>query len=326
MKKILYVLAAAFSLMNLTACMDDWDEPNTDNFIITSPTSVGEVNTTIGEIKDLYCAGKTGKIVNDYNYWTEITEDKVLEGVIVANDCGGNLYQTLLVRKIDESLSDVQNRDQAIILSIRHTWLTPYFPVGQRIKINLKGLYVGCNSGEAKIGQPYYTSSGNFRLGPALLDMCKTNIELVGKADPTLAECKPVLRDPSWLRATANRTYKYSPQLASVVGRLEAMDPANKDVAEAKSGTNYLTPDVLEPLPKIFAPEAHADKGYGVDRILLNNENNTKVYVRTSTQNDIAFTLLPEGYWSYTGILSVNTYDNVWQIQLRSLDDLQEAE
>lgn len=191
MKKILYVLAAAFSLMNLTACMDDWDEPNTDNFIITSPTSVGEVNTTIGEIKDLYCAGKTGKIVNDYNYWTEITEDKVLEGVIVANDCGGNLYQTLLVRKIDESLSDVQNRDQAIILSIRHTWLTPYFPVGQRIKINLKGLYVGCNSGEAKIGQPYYTSSGNFRLGPALLDMCKTNIELVGKADPTPPSASP---------------------------------------------------------------------------------------------------------------------------------------
>lgn len=177
MKKIIYMLAAAFTLMSFTACMDDWDAPNTDNFIITSPVSVGEVNTTIGELKEAYCAEPCGTVVNNYNYFTRIDENKVVDGVIVANDCGGNLYQTLLVRKIDNSLADETARDQAIILSIRHTWLTPYFPVGQRVKINLKGLYVGCNSGGAKIGQPYYTSSGNYRLGPAVLQMCSTNIE-----------------------------------------------------------------------------------------------------------------------------------------------------
>lgn len=293
MNKLFKLFAAAFALFALTACMDDYDEPNTDGYLITSPTSIGEVNYSIAELKQ----GKSA-LFSQTNAFEQVKEDLILEGVVAANDCGGNLYQTLLIRHIDtEKPADDPTRDQAIVLAVKHTWLTPYFQLGQRIKVNLKGLYIGVYSKLPKIGQPYYTSSGNLRLGPILLQLCQTNVELVGKPDPDCAECQPVALSPEWLRASANKTYMNYPQLVTIKGSIQEAD------GEA-----------------IFAPDELKDAGYGVDRTLVNSENNTKVTIRTSTQNDIAFTVMPQGEHSFTGLLSI--YNN-WQIQLRSVEDIQ---
>lgn len=285
-------MVAVLTIGSLTACMDDYDEPNTDDYLITSPTSIGDVNYSIAELKQ-----EKSSLLGQTNAFEQVKEDLILEGVVAANDCGGNLYQTLLIRQIDNSkAADDPARDQAIVLAVKHTWLTPYFPLGQRIKINLKGLYIGVYSKLPKIGQPYYTSSGNLRLGPILLQLCQTNVELVGKPDPTCAECQPIERSPEWLRASENKNALNYPQLVTVKGTL----------AEADGKA-------------IFAPEELQDAGYGVDRTLTNEVNNTKVTIRTSTKNDIAFTVMPQGEHSFTGLLSV--YNN-WQIQLRSVDDI----
>lgn len=292
MNKFLKFMVAVLTIGSLTACMDDYDEPNTDDYLITSPTSIGDVNYSIAELKQ-----EKSSLLGQTNAFEQVKEDLILEGVVAANDCGGNLYQTLLIRQIDNSkAADDPARDQAIVLAVKHTWLTPYFPLGQRIKINLKGLYIGVYSKLPKIGQPYYTSSGNLRLGPILLQLCQTNVELVGKPDPTCAECQPIERSPEWLRASENKNALNYPQLVTVKGTL----------AEADGKA-------------IFAPEELQDAGYGVDRTLTNEVNNTKVTIRTSTKNDIAFTVMPQGEHSFTGLLSV--YNN-WQIQLRSVDDI----
>ena len=285
-------MVAVLTFGSLTACMDDYDEPNTDDYLITSPTSIGEVNYSIAKLKQ-----DKSSLFAQTNAFEQVKEDLILEGVVAANDCGGNLYQTLLIRHIDTNKpADDPSRDQAIVLAVKHTWLTPYFPVGQRIKVNLKGLYIGVYSKLPKIGQPYYTSSGNRRLGPILLQLCQTNIELVGKPEPSCAECQPIERSPEWLRASENKTPQNYPQLVTVKGT----------IAEADGKA-------------IFAPEELQDAGYGVDRTLTNAVNNTKVTIRTSTKNDIAFTIMPQGEHSYTGLLSI--YNN-WQIQLRSVDDI----
>lgn len=285
-------MVAVLTFGSLTACMDDYDEPNTDDYLITSPTSIGEVNYSIAKLKQ-----DKSSLFAQTNAFEQVKEDLILEGVVAANDCGGNLYQTLLIRHIDTNRpADDPSRDQAIVLAVKHTWLTPYFPVGQRIKVNLKGLYIGVYSKLPKIGQPYYTSSGNLRLGPILLQLCQTNIELVGKPEPSCAECQPIERSPEWLRASENKTPQNYPQLVTVKGT----------IAEADGKA-------------IFAPEELQDAGYGVDRTLTNAVNNTKVTIRTSTKNDIAFTIMPQGEHSYTGLLSI--YNN-WQIQLRSVDDI----
>ena len=62
MKKIfsLFLLCGSFAL-SLTSCMDKHDEPNTDEYILTCD-SVGEVNTTIAQVKQRFCASnKTTK-------------------------------------------------------------------------------------------------------------------------------------------------------------------------------------------------------------------------------------------------------------------------
>lgn len=292
MKKIFKLFMAAFAVFGLTACMDEYDEPNTDAFLTTSPVSVGEVNYSIAQLKQ-----DKASLFSQNNAFEQVTDDLVIEGVVAANDEGGNLYQTLLLRDIDTS-RDANDplRDQAIVLAVKTTWLTPYFPLGQRVKVNLKGLYIGVYSKLPKIGQPYYTSSGNLRLGPMLLQLCSTNVELVGKPDPDCAELKPVELSPAWLRASGNQNYMNYPQLVTVTGTLAEAD------GEA-----------------IFAPEDLQDAGYGVDRTLTNSVNNTKVTIRTSTQNDIAFTIMPQGEHSFTGLLS---YYSNWQVQLRSVNDI----
>ena len=293
LNKIFPMALAAFALTAFTACMDDVDEPNTDGYLITSKTDIGEVNYSIAQLKNEHSS-----LFGQTNAFEQVKEDLIIEGVVAANDCGGNLYQTVLIRHIDETKPESDaDRDQAIVLGVKHTWLTPYFQLGQRVKVNLKGLYIGCYSKLPKIGQPYYTSSGNLRLGPMLLQLCATNVQLVGTPDPSCAECQPIELSPEWLRTTAYRNYKNYPQLVTVKGTIQEAD------GEA-----------------IFAPESLQDAGYGVDRTLVNSENNTKVTIRTSTQNDISFTVMPQGEHSFTGLLS---YYSNWQVQLRSVNDIQ---
>lgn len=290
--KLSNLLLAALLVLPLGACMDDHDEPDTDKYLVTSPTDIGAVNGSIAQLK-----ADNSDLFTQSNAFVAVTTDSIIEGVVCANDEGGNLYQTLLLRHIDTSRPESDPlRDQAIVLAIKNTWLTPYFPVGQRLKVNLKGLYVGCYSKLPKIGQPYYTSSGNLRLGPMLFEMCRTNIQLVGQPDPSCAECQPIERDPAWLRASANQTYLNYPQLVTVKGTLQE--------ADGKA---------------TFAPDALKDAGYGVDRTLTNSVNNTKVTIRTSTQNDISYAVMPQGEHSFTGLLS---YYSNWQVQLRSLSDI----
>lgn len=292
MKKIFSSLLIGFcSALALTSCVNDADDPDTSDFLITSPSSIGETNYSIAQLK-----ADNSSLFSQTNAFEKVDDDLILEGVVAANDISGNLYQTLLIRDIDASAGT----DQAIVLAVKNTCLYPYFQLGQRIKVNLKGLYIGCYSKLPKIGQPYYTSSGNLRLGPILLQLCQTNVELVGEPDPSCAECQPVELSPEWLRATANRTYMNYPQLVTVKGTIEEAD-----------GT------------AIFAPDDLKDAGYGVDRTITNSVNNTKVTLRTSTQNEISFIVMPTDERKYTGLLS---YYSQWQIQLRSADDIAPAE
>jgi len=201
MKKYLYIPLCTV-LLTLCACMDNHDEPNTDEVLVTSATSVGDVNTTIGELKAKYCKNSSGADFtrNNSNFFTKIEEDVVITGVVAANDISGNLYQTILLRNIE-----TDGTDQSIILGIKTSGLYNYFPLGQRIKVNLKNLYVGCYSKVPKIGEPYYTSYGNLNLGAMLFDRCATNIELVGKPNASAPELTPVVPTDSWLRSSSNK-------------------------------------------------------------------------------------------------------------------------
>lgn len=314
MRKIYYFLAVLTGTMALTGCMDNTEEPNTEDFVITSPTSIGETNTTIYQVKKEFSSYMTNN-----NTDVKVERDLIFEGVVVANDDGGNLYQTLILRDINPNATG-DAHDQCIQIGIRNSWLSPYFKRGQRVKINLNGLWVGNYSKVPKVGQPYYTSAGNRRLGPMLFDMCATNIELVGAPNPDAPELTPIDctqgEGLSWLKDSKNQNPMNAPRLVTVKGTIDEVQ--GKQAERASTGE---LSGKKEPLPKIFAPEALYDAGYGVDRTVSINSS-LKLVLRTSTQNDISFLPIPADTRSYTGLL---TYYDSWQIQLRHVEDIYPA-
>lgn len=307
-----------------SACMDDVDDPviadlTAENVAVTAPVdSMPAVNTTLYDVKERYAS-----YLSTNNTWTEVTRDLVFEAVVVANDISGNLYQTLLLRDIDTT----RGTDACLVLAVKNSCLFPYFSLGQRIRVNLNGLYIGNYSYVPRIGQPYWTSvittgssTGNYRLGPVLFECLRTHVALIGSPNTSAPELTP--RDFTsasgelWLTDYSNQNYRNCPMLGRVRGYIKEMYKAYRDIAESGE---YLTGK--EPLPKIFAPEVLEDQGYGVDRtLMLLTQSGRSVSIRTSTGNDISFLPLPADTCSYTGMLS---YYSGWQIQLRDTADIQ---
>lgn len=309
MKKIFFLFAAAMMAFSMTSCLDQSEEPDVQDYTITA-SNIPAANTTIAAMKE-----KFSSQMSTNNTFKQVNEDIIFEGVVVGNDISGNLYQTLILRSIESTPGAAD--DQCIQLGIKNTFISPYFPLGQRLRVNLNGLYVGNYSKTPKVGQPYYTSAGNLRLGPMLFQMCGTNIQLVGKPNTNAPELVPLdfttSEGQAWLKATANRTYKNSPMLAKAYGYMDEMIESKRE--KRKKGD---LSGEWEPLPKIFAPKALYDAGYAVDRTLV-LDNNTKVTIRTSTQNTISYLQMPTDSRTYTGVF---TYYDGWQIQLRDVDDI----
>lgn len=304
MKKIFFLFAAAMMAFSMTSCLDQSEEPDVQDYTITA-SNIPAANTTIAAMKE-----KFSSQMSTNNTFKQVNEDIIFEGVVVGNDISGNLYQTLILRSIESTPGAAD--DQCIQLGIKNTFISPYFPLGQRLRVNLNGLYVGNYSKTPKVGQPYYTSAGNLRLGPMLFQMCGTNIQLVGKPNTNAPELTPLELSDDWFKDAKNQNYKNSPMLAKATGIIKEMQ-GNK--AERPS-TGELSGE-KEPLPKIFAPKALYDAGYAVDRTLVTNAG--EMTIRTSTQNDIAYLPLPADSRTYTGIFS---FYSGWQIQLRDVDDI----
>lgn len=329
-KYLSIIAVAAFSLFSTTSCMDDFDAPNTDDYIVTSPTDIGEVNSTIYDVKQKYCANKDSADYsrNKANWYSKVNEDVIIEGVVCANDISGNLYQTLLIRNIDgKKAATDPAHDQCIILAVKSTALYPYFALGQRIKINLKGLYAGAYSNTPRIGTPYKTSSNNINLGPMLFEDLKNNVQLVGTPNPNAPELTPIDKTDeegkAWLRASANKNFENCPMLATVRGDIKEASEENRDKLDKGSDDTFKdvygkTETLSANGKKIFGPYELHDGGYGVARNLALGNGST-VEIRTSTKNRVSFIELPENTRSYTGILS---YYTNWQLQLRDTTDI----
>ena len=330
LKSIFFMCMAACGLLCTTACMDDHDAPDTDGkAIVTSPESVGEVNSTILNVKETFCKSSTGADYarNSSNFYTKVNDDIIIEGVVCANDVSGNLYQTLLIRNIDASKPATDpEHDQSIVLAVKSTGLYLHFPLGQRVRVNLKGLYAGCYSKTPRIGMPTKSSAGNINLGPVLFEKLRTNVQLIGTPDANAPELVPLDKTDAdgkaWLRASANKTYQNCPLLATVRGDIKEASAENRGVLESGTKSDVLgkVETVSANGKKIFGPYELHDDGYGVTRSLQLGNGST-VDIRTSTKNRVSFVELPEDTRSYTGIL---TYYSNWQLQLRDTDDVSE--
>lgn len=113
-----YLFLVAILGLTFNACVDqDFDEPPVRGLPAL------EANATIKQVKDLHTLGTNA---------TEITEDWIIAGTVVADDESGNLYQQLVIE--DESAG--------IVIRLGNTGLYTLYPVGTQLFVQMKGLYV----------------------------------------------------------------------------------------------------------------------------------------------------------------------------------------
>ncbi len=177
MKAIKYLFILGISLFTATSCMNDFDEPK-----FTTPpfgnNNIGEANTTIAEIKS-----KFASVISSSSY-QEVTDDIVIEGVVVANDKTGNIYKQIVIA--DET--------GAIIIGINDVGLYAMMQLGQKIAIDCKGLYVGGYAKLAQIGGLYNGSIGRMDK----LTFPK-HVKLIGKPAKDMHGIEPQVIDENYL-------------------------------------------------------------------------------------------------------------------------------
>ena len=298
-KKYLLLTATLFAVSMFTACMDETAEPPvSDTPFISSAVSVGEVNTTIADLKVKYRLKMTQQ--GDAAY-TQVKQDLVFEGVVVGNDISGNLYQKLVLSELA-----ADGTIQSINLGIKNTNLYSYFPLGCTVRVNLNGLWIGNYGYVPTIGTPYQTSKGNLKLGSMLLQDCKTHVQLVeGPGEDvvkTLLTPTPI--DAVFLGNQSNKDIKNTPKLVVMEGIFTEAD-----------GERIFTPNVSS----AEDPENGYDDGYARNRNF--QVASQVVLVRTSTRNEISNTIIPSGLVRVTGFLTY--YGSDWQLQMRDLNDLE---
>ena len=272
MKAIKYLSILALSLFTVTSCMNDFDEPDFKEPPFGN-NEIGEANTTIAELKAKYASTISASGVK------EVTEEIIIEGVVVADDATGNVYKQFIIN--DET--------GAIIIGVNDVGLYAMVPVGQRVRIDCKGLHVGGYGKMAQVGGLY-----EGKIGRMAKSTFREHIRLVGAPTMVQPELTPEVIDDSFF------TNDNKENLAKFV-RLE-----NVEITEA-NGTELWAP---EELAYNNVVERHIKMG------------KTNLVLRMSTYADFANEAIPDGKLNINGVLT--RYNDYWQFVISSTSDIEQ--
>lgn len=290
MKKLILLVCVALSL---TACINDFDDEMVDVNVFTAE-SIAEANTTIEQIRADYSAAITN------GSYKKVDEDKIIEGIVTGNDLSGNIYQFIVIQDINAADGTCDNTKGGIEVAIKGIGsLASVFPVGQRVRINLNGLYVGSYGKCPRIGQPYVNTNDAMRQGPMTIDKVKSNIMLVGKPDPT----KVIPLELTKADVDSKNIDNITPMFVRI---------SNATIPDA------MLTDNLERCK--FAHTEVPANTYSMDHDIKMSDGG-KVKMTTSTSATFANEFMPQGTCHIKGIML--RYTTSWQFTLRSLDDIE---
>ena len=268
-------LLVAMGSIALTACMDgDWDTPA--SIAENPPYGNNDIEkyadsrvTTVNALKQKYATTIKG------SKCVQITDDLQLQVVVCGNDLGGNIYKQLAV----------QDATGGIIVGINATDLCAYLPVGQKLLINLKGLYIGGYGTQAQIGALY-----NGSLGRMDADTWEQHVRLV---------------EDSWVDAVADTIdFVAGADQLLQTGRIVRIAAATV----TGTGTQTLAPD-----------DGTVSLTSNCANRIING--NSKLLLRTSTYSDFASLPIPGGKVDIYGVCTI--FNGSWQILMRTESDLQ---
>ena len=143
MNKRVKIIVVFFSLVPIVSCVKDRNFESAENSCNIDLMA----NSTYAEVKNIYI-----------DETIQIQEDLIIEGYVVSSDQAGNFFSVLHFQ--DNPI----NPDEGfqIEIDVRDSHL--FYPVGSKIFIKLKGLYLGKSKDVFKIGGTF-TSFGNVSVG-----------------------------------------------------------------------------------------------------------------------------------------------------------------
>ncbi len=276
-------------MLTLASCMNDWDTEQISSDIYSNDT-IGEPNITISEIRKAYSSeisNSSYSLVNDY---------KVVEGIVVANDISGNIYQYIYIQQLNDN-GECSTDEGGIAVGIKGMGaLYSLYPVGQKVRIALKGLYVGGYGQSPRIGMPYINTNGAMRMGPMPLSMMREHVRLVGTPQPELVKAREV----SASEMNSNNITDLTPMLVVL---------NNAEISDAGW------------------PYAHWEVGgdvYSEYHDISINGTKVSQLLYTSTSAQFAGDTIQSGKKTIYGLL--NRYSSSYQLSLRDLNDVIELE
>ena len=126
--KFSFLAMLLIALMLPFSCTDlEYDQPPAGGQDPNIPT-----NTTIAELKDRHTIGE----------YEEITDDAVLSALVISDDAAGNFFKQLVI----------QDATGGIELRVDVTDLNNQFPVGRKVYLKAKGLWLGDYNGLIQLG------------------------------------------------------------------------------------------------------------------------------------------------------------------------------
>lgn len=143
MKNVLFKTTIIIGLMSLLCCVDGRDFDEMEGGCTTDLTS----NITFEELDSL--------VQEDV---VQIHEDLILEGYVISSDRAGNFFGVLYLQ--DELINPSMGIQLEIDLRESHL----QFPVGTKVLVKLKDLYLGKRGSNIRIGS-VFSSFGNLSIG-----------------------------------------------------------------------------------------------------------------------------------------------------------------
>lgn len=263
MKKLRNIALPLLASLALFACEKDYDAP-----LLTEPEYTGpEANITIKDLRAQTAAATQDAPV-------VLTQEQVLKAVVTANDESGNIFKKIYL----------EDATGAIGMGVDQSSVYNYYPVGQTVYIDLKGLSISVFGDEQQLGHP---EDENFRTP---WEEFEKHVIRDGWANPENA--KPLELDDISVINTDPEAYKF--KLVTLKG-----------VTFQNGGT------------AIFAPESST----GHEETITDAHGNT-LAVRTSGYANFAANKLPKGKGNLTGILG--RFRGNWQFTIRTAEDIKD--
>ena len=274
-KSILYLsaLMLATGATVLPSCDDNWEYPP-----MVVPEATIEANTTIADLKtQFFQAG-----VSNYATLVGTKEDGshyIIEGYVTTSDESGNYFKQIVI----------QDETSAIQLDVDAYDLYLSYQLGQKIVLDVTGLYIGGYGGLVQIGAAP-TSGYPSRIAEATFTQYAQR--------DGLASTETMIQPMEVSLATLGATTPNSAAGLDYQNRLVEI----KGVTFANAGKATLS-----------------TSGNNVSQTFSNSEGSAVLY--TSGYSDFWDYYCPTGTGNIVGILS--SYNSTWQVRLIDIEGLQ---